>query len=109
MEMQAQDVRSFRPGAIAAGLILLALGTTMYLERAGVVDIHFGRLVPGLFLIIIGATKVLDRGRWSGIWMIGVGAWLLMAQSHLFGLTSHNSWPLLVVLGGIIIVIRGFK
>ena len=33
----------------------------------------------------------------------------IAAQHGLFGLTFHNSWPLLIVLGGIIMMIRGFK
>lgn len=45
----------------------------------------------------------------GGIWLIGVGVWMLVSQMHFFGLNFHTSWPLLVVLGGIIIVIRGLK
>ena len=45
----------------------------------------------------------------GGIWLIGVGVWMLAAQMHFFGLDFHTSWPLLVVLSGIIIVIRGLK
>ncbi len=133
MEMQAQDVRSFRPGAIAAGVILLVLGTAMFLDTTGAVDIRLERMIAPLILITIGATMVLDRsaivcghrrstiegdtrprrrrrgGATSGIWMIGMGAWMLVAQNHIFGLTYHNSWPLFIVLSGIIMVIRGVR
>jgi len=132
MDMQSQDVRGFRPGTIAAGVILLAAGAAMYLDTTGAVDIHLGRLFPSLVLITIG-TAMLDRGPMScgsrasatgandsgrrrrrgsatgGIWLIGVGAWMLVSQNHILGLTYHNAWPLLVVLGGVILVTRGLK
>jgi hypothetical protein len=128
MDMQSQDVRGFRPGPIAAGVILVAAGAAMYLDTTGAVDIRFGHLVAPLVLITLG-TAMLDRGAigcgrladdsslrrrrrggaTGGIWLIGVGAWMLLSQNHILGLTSHNSWPLLVVLGGIIMVTRGFK
>lgn len=131
MEEQVQDVGGYRPGAIAAGVILLGLGVAMFLDTTGTVDIHFGRLIGPLVLITIGASMTLDRsafvcdarrsrrdgarrprrrgGPTTGVWLIGVGVWMLVSQNGLFGLHFHNSWPLLVVFGGIIMVIRGFK
>ena len=133
MEMHEQDVRGFRPGAIAAGLILLVVGAAMFLDTTGAVDIRVGRLIGPLVVIAVGASMVLGRsaivighrestvkgdsrprlrrrgGATSGIWVLGVGAWMLVAQTHVFGLTYHNSWPLFIVLSGIIMVIRGFK
>lgn len=135
MEMENRGVRSFRPGAIAAGVILLGLGAAMFLDTTGATDfhLHLGRLIGPLFLISIGTSMLLDRsalvcgvrsstvdgemprrhrrrgGAASGVWLIGIGAWLLAVQSHVFGLTYHNSWPLFLVLSGITVVIRGFK
>jgi hypothetical protein len=134
MDMQSQDVRGFRPGTIAAGVILLAAGAAMYLDTTGAVDIRFGHLFAPLVLITIGTAMLLDRGAMScghrastavadesvrrrrrrgsstaGIWLIGVGAWMLVSQNHILGLTYHNAWPLLIVVGGIIMVTRGFK
>jgi hypothetical protein len=133
METQDPDSRGVRPGAIAAGAMLLAVGTAMFLDTTGAVDIRFGRLIGPFVLIALGSSMVLERsafvcgyrgsrddagtrrrgrrrgGPITGIWLIGVGAWMLLAQNDLFGLTFHNSWPLLVVLGGIIMVIRGLK
>jgi hypothetical protein len=133
MDMESQDGRGFRPGTIAAGVILLAAGAAMYLDTTGAVDIHVGRLFAPLVLITLG-TAMLDRGPMScghrasttvaddsvrrrrrrgssagGIWLIGVGAWMLVSQNHILGLTYHNAWPLLVVLGGVIMVTRGLK
>jgi hypothetical protein len=131
---QIQDLSGYRPGAVAAGVILLGLGAAMFLDTTGAMHIHLGRVIGPLVLITIGMSMTLGtggfvferrRGRMdrdmrrlhlrrrggptTGIWLIGVGAWMLASQTGLFGLAFHNSWPLLIVLGGIMMVIRGFK
>jgi hypothetical protein len=133
METQQQESGGVKPGAIAAGAMLLVVGTAMFLDNTGVVNIHLGRMIGPLVMIAIGTSMVFERsvlggacagldparegrrrhrrrgGASSGIWLIGVGCWLIVAQNHLFGLNFHNSWPLFIVLSGIIIVIRGLK
>jgi hypothetical protein len=134
METQQQgiDTGGVRPAAIAAGMIVLAVGIAMFLDTTGAVDIRVGRLIGPLVMITIGTAMLLDRsplvfgcrrralndgrhlhirrgGASSGIWLIGVGCWLLVAQNHVFGLNFHNSWPLFIVLSGIVTVIRGLK
>ena len=122
-----------RPGAIVAGLILLALGVAMLLDTTGMMHIHTGRLVGPAVLIAIGSAIVLDKGgivagcrrrdedgvmrmrmrrrggSIAGLWLIGVGAWMLISQAHLFGFDYHTSWPLFVILAGVLIVIRGMR
>lgn len=133
MDTQPQEKVGVKPGPIVAGAMLLAVGTAMFLDNTGVVNIHLGRMIGPLVMIAIGASMVSERsvfiadcagldparearrrhrrrgGVSSGIWLIGVGCWLIVAQNHLFGLNFHNSWPLFIVLSGIIIVIRGLK
>jgi len=41
--------------------------------------------------------------------MIGLGAWIMASQTHLFGLTFGTSWPFLVILTGLMMVIRGMR
>lgn len=121
-----------RPGAIAAGLLLLGLGAALLLDNVGLTDIRPGRLVAPLILIALGTSIVLDKGGFvagyhgrrhggarvhlrrrggaaSGVWLIGVGGWMLLSQAHWFGLTFHTSWPILVILSGVMIVIRGIR
>jgi hypothetical protein len=133
VEVPNQGVHPFRPGAIAAGVILLVVGAAMFLGARSGLDVRFGRLIGPLALIAIGASMVLERsalvigqrerkldrrqyrrlrrggGAATGVWMICIGCWMAVVQSHIFGLTYHNSWPLLIVLSGIFMVIRGFK
>src|SRR5258708_27610201 len=49
------------------------------------------------------------RSRSGGLWLIGVGAWMLISQLHLWGLGYGNSWPLFIVLSGLMLVIRGWR
>lgn len=124
MEMQSRSMRAIRPGPMIAGGILLLTGTAMFLDSAGFADVHLGRLIGPLVLITLGASLVscragdadgAPRGHrrhgtpLNGIWLIGVGVWMLASQNHFFGMDFHTSWPLLIVLGGIIVVIRGLK
>jgi hypothetical protein len=122
---------SFRPGVVAAGGILLALGVAMLLDTTGAMDIRVGRLIAPLVLIGLGAAMLLDKGGvvygrreraadgetrmrvrtrrspGGGFWLIGVGVWMLVSQMHLFGLNYNTSWPLFIVLAGVMMVIRG--
>ena len=122
-----------RPAAIVGGSIVLALGILMLLDRTGAIDVHAGRLIAPAVLIILGATMVFDKGgivysqpfrdergdmrmrvrkrggSTGGLWLIGVGSWMMISQSHLWGLGYHNSWPLLIILMGILMVFRGWR
>jgi Domain of unknown function (DUF5668) len=132
MDNETQHARGFHTGAVVAGAILLGVGTTMLLNSTGVVDIHFGRLIGPLVLIAIGTSMVLGQnaeavgrrdsivddtrrrhrrrgGATGGIYMIGLGIWMMVSQTHLFGLTFATSWPLLIILSGFMIVIRGMR
>jgi hypothetical protein len=133
MEMEQQQSRPVRPGAIAAGGILLALGIAMLLDTTGAVDIHVGRLIAPLVLIALGASVLLEKGAFvvgrreidatgekrvrlrkrddadNGLWLIGIGVWMLVSQLHLFGLTYGNSWPLFIIFAGIRIAVRGAR
>lgn len=124
MEMEQVQRPAVRPGPIVGGILLLVLGGGMLLDTTGIADVRMGRLVAPFVLISMGVAALLSEktcggthrrrrghGRESsgGLWMIGVGAWMLASQTHLFGLTFGNSWPLLVILTGIMIVIRGMR
>ena len=122
-----------RPGPIVAGLILLGLGVAMLFDPTGMTQININRFVAPLVLIGLGSAIVLGQGGFVaacggrkadgeprppargrggpffGPWFIGVGCILLISQTHLFGFTPHTSWPLYVVLAGVIIMLRGWR
>lgn len=136
MDMEQSSSRRVRSGAVAGGLIVLTVGAAMLVDSTGMFDIRMGRLIGPLVMIVIGAATLLNDGRigapcgpgvvdarpgrpWrgrhrrgrgiGGIWLIGIGSWMLVSQTHLFGLDFNNSWPLIVILAGLMIVIRGIR
>jgi hypothetical protein len=127
MEMEQVQQPAMRPGPIVGGVLLLVLGGGMLLDTTGIADIRMGRLIAPLVLISIGVSSLLSdsiangederqgrrrrrrRDSFGGLWLVGIGAWMLASQTHLFGLTFGTSWPLLVILTGIMIVIRGIR
>jgi hypothetical protein len=111
------DSSGFHAGRIAGGLIILAFGILMMLDQQAVLGGDGMRFFPGAVLVLLGTVQLLGgggscsrRGRrrsgFGGVWLIFVGAWLMANQGHLFGLTFHTSWPLLVIGVGVMMVMR---
>lgn len=107
-----------RPGAIVSGAILLGIGIIMLLDNTGMLHVRLDGLIAPLILITIGSAKVLDRRdvtaarcrrSTGGFWLIGIGVWMLVSQTHLFGLSFGTSWPLLIILAGLLVVMRGIR
>lgn len=130
MTVQHRRAAQIRPGVIVAGAVLLAVAFSMLLDDLEALDINPGRLIGPFVMIAIGTIVVLgskgctghedettrerlrqsDQGRWiAGMWLIGVGCWLVVSHTHLFGLTFPTSWPLLLILVGTLTAIRGWR
>ena len=127
MEMEQVQRPALRPGPLVAGVLLLVVGGGMLLDTTGIADIRMGRLIAPLVLISIGVSSLLSaatdsdgeeqpgrrrrcrKDSFGGFWLVGIGVWMLASQTHLFGLTFGTSWPLLVILTGVMIVIRGIR
>ena len=52
-------------------------------------------------------TERNGRGLWKGFARLSIAAWLFACLQQLAGLTFANSWPLLLILLGIGILLRG--
>ena len=132
MTLPGNGMRGWHPPAVIAGGVLLALGAAMLLTPAEALRLEFGRLIGPFVMIAIGTTILLGgrdgaekrptddatglRRRASrrerstgGLWMIGIGCWLLVSQTHLFGLGFRTSWPLLLIGMGLLLMIRGWR
>lgn len=103
-------------GRIIVGVVIIALGTALLIDRTGLADIHLdiGRYWP-LILIAMGLARFVDpprragrRSRRSGGWLLWVGLWGLVSEFHVLGLDYATSWPLLVIGVGIGMVWRAF-
>ena len=111
-----KDGRGVRPGVIAGGAILLALGGAMLLSTSGAIDVPVGRLIGPFALIALGTMALVEKGGLcrrgggtGGLWLIGIGAWMLISQTHLWGLTFATSWPLFLILSGVGMLVRGLR
>ena len=49
------------------------------------------------------------RSSGAGLWLIGIGVWMLISQNHLWGFTFHTSWPLFIIFMGVMMVLRGWR
>ena len=130
MDVQDRPTPSFRPGAVVGGLVLLALGAGLLFERSNLLQLH--HVVAPMVLIALGAVMTIERGAFvysvpvkdddgrvrfrtrerragGGLWLIGIGIWMLVSQNHLWGFTFETSWPLFIVFMGIMMVVRGWR
>jgi hypothetical protein len=90
---------------VVIGVVIMLLGTTIMLDRAGVIHLY-GQVVFWPFVLItIGLIKLLrrrDDGRREGGWWVFLGTWLLLNDIGL--LQFRTSWPLILVAVGCSIV-----
>ena len=104
-------------GQIVVGLIILAMGGMLLLDRVAPGNYALRSWWP-FVLIVMGAARMVegpglsrrDRGkRRSGVWLIVVGLWGLVNEWRLFGLSYGTSWPLLVMASGAMMVWRSLE
>ena len=131
MDSQDRPSRRFRPGAVLGGVVLLTFGIGLLLDRNGMLGLH--HVVAPMVLIVLGAIMTFERGgivysvpvkdengdvrmhvrqrrsAGGGLWLIGIGIWMLIAQNHLWGFTFETAWPLFIVFMGIMMVFRGWR
>ena len=90
-----RKARGIDTGLLGAGLVLLAVGTLMLLDRF--TDLSFGNLVRDfwpMFLVVVAIPKLTSRRTvWNGLWLLTIGVWLQLVSLHVLGLTFRNSWP----------------
>lgn len=94
------------------GLLLIGLGGAFLLDQFGLVDIdELWRYWP-LILVVIGINKMIGYPSaadfTAGLWLTFIGVWLFANFEHMFGLTFNNSWPYLLIVWGITLILRPF-
>jgi cell wall-active antibiotic response 4TMS protein YvqF len=92
-------------GGLVVGLLVMALGIGLLLDRTGIL-VGFGwhNFWPWV-LIAVGLIRLSilrDDGRRVGGWMLFLGLLLLLNQTHV--LRFQESWPLFVVSVGLTMV-----
>lgn len=94
------------------GLVLIAVGAVFLLDRLGYLNIHEMWQYWPLLIVFIGLTRMIASptpGEFTGgLWLVFIGGWLFAVFDDSFDLSVRNSWPLLLIGGGIIMVIKPF-
>jgi hypothetical protein len=101
----SSDQRIDNTGGLVVGLLVMALGIGLLLDRTGILAGFGWRNFWPCVLIAIGLVRLSfprEDGRYDGGWMVFIGALLLLNQTHL--LHFRESWPLFVVAFGVTIV-----
>jgi hypothetical protein len=105
-------------GQIVVGVIILGMGMMLLADRYLDADVRLVRSWWPFIPMIMGVGRLAalpvqpERRagcRRSGAWLIMVGLWALVSDSHFFGFTFATSWPLLVIGSGVLMVWRALE
>ena len=94
------------PPKLFFGIALIAVGVAFLLERDDIVE-DAGQILdywPAL-LILAGVGKLFypgsSSGRWAGVLLTGLGAWLLAENLGLLDISFWDWWPVVLVAVGL--------
>lgn len=96
------------------GLLLIAAGSAILLDRAGMLDLDLdlARLWhywPAL-LVFVGLTQLIPpttpRYLLNGLWKMFFAAWWYVSFEHVMDLTFADTWPALIVAWGVGLVLQ---
>ncbi len=95
-------------GQVLIGGALVALGVVFLLDRMFIIQPWVFALWFPLFLVVFGMTRIMWPSRpgkqIGGMWIALVGGLLLLDQLDI--VKMHESWPIFVIMAGLIHVFR---
>ena len=99
-----------RGGGVLTGMALIVIGTLFLLHNLDVVDFDFSWHAWPLFLVLFGVVRLIERSdRSSGLWLIAIGLWLYVNENNVWDMDYSNSWPFLLVFGGLMMVGKALR
>lgn len=95
------------------GLVLIGIGGAFLMERLGYIDSFTLRQYwPGI-IALVGIGQLLaartSAQAIKGGFMIFLAGWLYASIQHLWGLSFHNSWPLILIAVGLTHIAGGLS
>lgn len=103
--MRYREKRVDRWSSLVWGLGLIGLGVVFMLHFMGRVEWMVWRVWWPAIVVAMGFLQTLTARSahklGSGVTLMGIGAWLLVATNRWYGLDWHNSWPLALVAVGL--------
>ena len=99
---------------IGAGVLIGAVGLLLLADRFADRDVPLVTAWWPFLIIALGTIRLVNpeppprrggrRSGRSGAWLVVVGLWGLANEAHLFGFHYGNSWPLLVIAVGAMMI-----
>ncbi|MEJ6004947.1 hypothetical protein WG899_05280 [Paucibacter sp. AS339] len=93
------------------GLFLIAIGSLFLLERQGLLALPSVQVLGTAVLALLGLGRMLFASHPGqvarGAFWVLLAGWLYASLEHLWGLTFHNSWPLLLIAFGLSKMVDG--
>jgi predicted membrane protein len=97
-------------GQVVVGLLVVAMGVLFLLDNLGYLSMRHALSFWPIALIVAGAAMLASQekrdGQVSGLVVIGVGLVVLLKHMGLFYIRWNMVWPVLLIVGGGLIVFR---
>ena len=107
----ADDIPANR-ARILFGLIVMLIGAMLLADRLDWAGFRLNVPLWPWLLVLLGVARVGDRGsegrslNRAGLWLMAVGAWGLVTEYRLLGVSYGRTWPLLVIIAGVFVIWR---
>jgi hypothetical protein len=96
-------------GRLVGGVVLMVVGAILLLGRLDVLRADGMASYWPMILVAIGVAKLLGAGErrhpGNALWLIFIGVWAQANVLHWFGLTWHNSWPVVLIFLGLRVLV----
>jgi len=108
--MEDEKRRSY--GKFGVGIFLITVGAILLLDKFDFLNtVSIWHYWPTI-LIAMGLGRLIDA---RFVWEFGkafsllfIGSWFFICELHLFNMSYHNAWPILLIGLGISILIKSF-
>ncbi|HEX7154580.1 MAG TPA: DUF5668 domain-containing protein [Thermoanaerobaculia bacterium] len=95
---------------LCAGVLMLLIGTTAFLDAIDVLDVPSPRHWWPLILVVVGAVSeagaLRQRQSSGGFALMGTGLWLFVGAHEIFGFTYRSAFPLLIICVGLGMIVH---
>ena len=95
-----EQLRKRHSGEIFAGLIIMGVGVLFLLRNVDLIEFQFQKIWPLIFLVI-GVARLLSGQSWESrsdsIFWFFMGAAFFIGSNHVWGLSNHDTWPLILI------------
>ena len=94
-----------------SGLVLIVIGSLFLLERLAVIDIGAWTHYWPFIIAAVGLGRIADARSAAqvtkGGFLIFLAFWLYACLEHLWGMSFHNSWPMILIALGLRHIVAG--